>query len=119
MYAEAAVALLGANDYATAANYLSVLRDTAQDALREMRLLIFELRPPILAEEGLIAALQARLAAVEGRVGGLTTTLDVAGDIALPAVVEQALYGIAQESLNNVYKHAKAHTVALSLQQTD
>jgi PAS domain S-box-containing protein len=39
MYAEASTALLAANDYATAANYLSVLRDTAQDALREMRLL--------------------------------------------------------------------------------
>jgi signal transduction histidine kinase len=96
-----------------------VLRDTAQDALREMRLLIFELRPPVLAEEGLIAALQARLAAVEGRVGSLATKLAVEGDIALPAAVEQALYGIAQESLNNVFKHAKAQTLTLALQQTD
>jgi signal transduction histidine kinase len=46
MYAEASTALLAASDYATAANYLSGLRDTAQDALGEMRLLIFELRPP-------------------------------------------------------------------------
>jgi signal transduction histidine kinase len=117
MYAEASTALLAANDYATAANYLSVLRDTAQDALREMRLLIFELRPPILAEEGLIAALQARLAAVEGRVGGLTTKLNVEAELALRAIVEQALYGIAQESLNNVFKHAKARSVTLSLRQ--
>ncbi len=39
---------------------------------REMRLLVFELRPSILQQEGLAAALQARLEAVEGR-GGLVT----------------------------------------------
>jgi signal transduction histidine kinase len=119
MYAEAATALLATKDHETAANYLHVLRDTAQDALREMRLLIFELRPPVLAEEGLIAALQARLAAVESRVGSLATKLNVEGDIVVPAALEQALYGIAQESLNNVFKHAKAQTVTLSLQKTD
>ena len=80
-----------------------------------MRLLIFELRPPILAEEGLIAALQARLAAVEGRVSGLTTKLNVEADLKLTATVEQALYGIAQESLNNVAKYAQARHVIVHL----
>jgi PAS domain S-box-containing protein len=117
MYAEAAAALLTSGDQTTAAQYLHVLRDTAQDALREMRLLIFELRPPVLEQAGLVAALQERLAAVEGRVGGLTTTLDVRGNPDLPAAVEQAFYGIAQESLNNVFKHANARTVALTLRQ--
>lgn len=51
--------------------------------------------------------------------GSLATKLNVEGSITLLAAVEQALYGIAQESLNNVFKHAKAQTVTLSLQQTD
>ncbi len=37
--------------------------------MRDMRLLIFQLHPPVLETEGLVAALQARLAAVEGRAG--------------------------------------------------
>jgi len=41
----------------------------SQEALAEMRLLIYELRPPILEKEGLVAVLQARLSAVEGRAG--------------------------------------------------
>jgi signal transduction histidine kinase len=117
MYAEAAATLLASGDQQTATTYLREVRNTAQEALKEMRLLIFELRPPILAQEGLVAALQARLAAVEGRIAGLTATFDVQGDLRLPAPVEEALYGIAQETLNNVFKHAQAHTVALTLWQ--
>src|SRR5919199_844767 len=117
MYAEAAASLLAGGDQTTATTYLQEVRNTAQDALREMRLLIFELRPPILEQEGLVAALQARLAAVEGRVAGLTTHVDVEGGLRLPPPVEEALYGIAQETLNNIFKHAKAHTIALTLRQ--
>jgi signal transduction histidine kinase len=97
--------------------YLREVRETAQDALREMRLLIFELRPPLLSEEGLEGALRARLAAVEGRVSGLSTTFDVQGELNIPAPVEEALYGIAQETLNNIYKHARATSIAVSLLQ--
>jgi PAS domain S-box-containing protein len=115
MYAEAAASVLDAGDQETSSRYLREVRDTAQEALREMRLLLFELRPPVLAEEGLLAALQARLAAVEGRISGLETTFDVHCDPDLPAPVEEALYGIAQEALNNAFKHAQARTIRLSL----
>jgi len=54
------------------------LRDTAQEALREMRLLIFELRPPALEKSGLIAACQSRLEAVR-RACGILTELQVEG----------------------------------------
>jgi signal transduction histidine kinase len=117
MCAEAAASLLEAGQQETATTYLREVRETAQDALREMRLLIFELRPPVLAEEGLEGALRARLTAVEGRVSGLSTTIDVRGELSIPAPVEEALYGIAQETLNNIYKHARATSISLSLQQ--
>jgi signal transduction histidine kinase len=120
LYAEAAGRLLAAGEQDGATTYLHEVRDTAQEALQEMRLLIFELRPPILEQEGLVAALQARLAAVEGRVPGLVATVDAPpSDLRLPAPIEEALYRIAQETLNNVLKHAKAHTIALSLRQQD
>ena len=67
MYAEAAARLLNIGDTDLATEHVRELRDTAQEALREMRLLIFELRPPLLAKIGLAAALQARLDSVEMR----------------------------------------------------
>jgi len=117
LHAEAAARLLAAGDLATTAEYLRELQDAAQEALEEMRRLIFELRPPILEQAGLAAALQARLDAVEGR-AKLDTQLIVAGVSDLPAPLEQALYRIAQEALNNILKHARARRVSVALRQS-
>jgi signal transduction histidine kinase len=81
-----------------------------------MRLLIFELRPPIL-EEGLIAALEARLEAVEGR-SGLETKFNVEGEGQLPPEIEAGLYRIVQEALNNALKHAQARCIKVYLRQS-
>jgi signal transduction histidine kinase len=88
------------------------------DALAEMRLLIYELRPSVFEAEGLVAAIQARLDAVEGRVG-LETNFVSQGKISLPPPVEEGLYRILQEALNNVLKHAHAHTVTVTLAQQE
>jgi signal transduction histidine kinase len=97
----------------------------AQQALKELRLLLFELRPATLGAEGLFGALQQRLEAVEKR-SGLRTSLHIvpmAGSLAvktrqgvtsyptLPAQVEEGLYRIAQEALNNALKHSGATAV--------
>ncbi|HTP11341.1 MAG TPA: GAF domain-containing sensor histidine kinase, partial [Anaerolineae bacterium] len=118
LYADAAAMALAAGQPDVTANHLQLLRETAQDAMRDMRLLIFELHPPDLEQEGLVAALQARVAAVETR-ASLHTEFLVEGDRRLPFLIEQELYGIAQEALNNVGKHAKAKHVTLNLQFTD
>jgi signal transduction histidine kinase len=118
LHAEAANRLLAAGDVGTAGEYLCDLRDTAQEALEEMRLLIFELRPPVLEQVGLAAALQARLGAVERR-ANLQTELIVEGVGDLPARVEQALYRIAQEALTNALKHARARCIMVRLRQIE
>lgn len=119
LYAEAAARLLAVGDYATATDYVRDVGHTTQEALREMRLLLFELRPPDLAQDGLAAALRTRMAAVEGRVPGLSTVVEVREDIPLPSPVEEALYGVAREALNNALKHASARQVRLSLRRED
>ncbi len=118
MFAEATSRLLTAGKVELATGYLSELRGTAQEALQEMRLLLFELRPPLLEEEGLIAALQTRLEAVERR-SGLETELKVEGEdgYQLPPRLEDGLYRIAQEALNNALKHAQARHITISLRQ--
>jgi signal transduction histidine kinase len=81
-----------------------------------MRLLVFELRPPILDEMGLAAALQARLQAVEGR-AGLQTEFQTNLEARLPQSLEEGLYRIAVEALNNALKHAQAANITVHLQQ--
>ena len=117
MYAEAAARLLSIGDTGTATDHLRELRNTAQEALREMRLLIFELRPLALDKIGLAAALQARLDSVEMR-GGMQIQLQVEGEQhskRLPGLLEEELYHMAQEALNNVLKHANAQHVWVRL----
>jgi signal transduction histidine kinase len=116
LHAQAAQRLLASGDGVSATDSLRALQDTAQEALDEMRLLIFELRPPVLEQVGLAAALQARLAAVEGR-ANLQTRLLVEEIDSLPSPVEQALYRIAQEALNNALKHAHAQRITVQLGQ--
>jgi signal transduction histidine kinase len=55
---------------------------------------------------------------VEAR-AGLQAELEVEGERRLPIVIEQELYRIAQEALNNVMKHAGAQHVTIRLQFTD
>jgi signal transduction histidine kinase len=80
-----------------------------------MRALIFQLRPMALQEEGLLAALRKHVAALRSR-EGLDIVVDIEGqDRRLPAAVEEAAFRIAQESLNNVVKHARASEVRVRL----
>jgi signal transduction histidine kinase len=117
LYANAAALALAAGKDDVTAGYLAELQETAREGMRDMRLLIFQLHPPVLETEGLVAALQARLAAVEGR-AGLQTEFRVEGERRLPIAIEEELYWIAQEALNNVRKHAAAQHVTVHLHFT-
>lgn len=97
---------------------LSELGGLGQQALKEMRLLIHELRPPVLEKERLLGALHKRLAAVEQR-SGVETTLVADELVDLPPAQEEALYAIAQEALNNTLKHAAATAVDVRLRVND
>ncbi len=110
LYAEATHMALDAGKQDVAVENLRELQTMAREALFNIRLLIFELHPPILEDQGLAAALQIRLSAVEAR-AGLQTDMRVEGARRLPLSVEEELYRIALEALNNVVKHAGAQRV--------
>lgn len=93
---------------------LAELGELGRQALKEMRLLLYELRPPALDKVGLLGALHQRLAAVEKR-AGVDARLIADAIVELPPAVETGLYHIAQEALNNILKHAAATTVIVSL----
>jgi len=110
LYAEATRMALLAGKYDVVADNLQELQAMAREALFGIRLLIFELHPPILEGQGIAEALQIRLSAVENR-SGLQTEMHVDGEQQLPPSTEEELYRIALEVLNNVVKHAKAQRV--------
>lgn len=114
LYAEVSGQLLQSGDLEKVSEQLQALKNMASDALGEMRLLIYELRPSVFEQEGLVAAIQTRLDAVEGRVG-LETNFIVEGEISLPPHVEESLYWITHEALNNILKHAQARTATVTL----
>jgi signal transduction histidine kinase len=114
LYSQAALRQLAQGNVESATDHLKHVQTSAQDGLSEMRLLIFELRPPVLENEGLVAALEQRLKSVEERTG-LKTGLKVRMPTRLPPNVEDELYRITQEALNNVLKHAQATQVAIHL----
>ena len=116
LYSEAASGQLTRNQLDKVQQYLTDIRDTAQESLTDMRLLIYELRHPLLEKEGLVSVLQARLYSVEER-AGINATLESALPQRLPPGMEDGLYRIANEALNNALKHAHARNVSVRLIQ--
>lgn len=90
-----------------AASLLSSLKEQARSAVRDIRQLVYELRPPALDELGLAGAIEQ----LAGSRQPLDLELSVVNDgpiAALPAAVEVAAYRIAQESITNVIRHSGA-----------
>lgn len=86
----------------------------AQEALVEMRALLFELRPTSLSEEGLAGALGKLVEAVQTRTN---MSIGYRADevIRLAPEVELAVFRIVQEALGNAAKHARASEVMVEL----
>ena len=115
LMAEAARRLVAAGKTDRGMVYLVRIGESAQQVLKEMRLLVYELRPLMLERDGLASALKQRLETVEGR-AGVETKLVVDGAGLLPERIETELYRIAQEALNNSLKHSNASSVAVYLE---
>ncbi len=81
------------------------LRDDVSGATADIRRLVYELRPPMLDELGLVVAIRSF------KLGESPTQLEVLAPEPMPrlsAAVEVAVYRIASEAIHNVVKHAGA-----------
>jgi PAS domain S-box-containing protein len=90
------------------------LRQLTRGALAEMRTLLLELRPATLTQTRLSDLIRQLCEAFIGR-SRLPIKLSIEGDCKLPPEVQVACYRIAQESLNNVFKYARATQVDVNL----
>ncbi len=114
LLAEAGQRMIQVGDTAVIQHNQERLSSIAQQALQEMRLLVFELRPLDLRQAGLVSTVEHRLEVVERR-AGVDAKFTVADLPELPQDVEEALYRIAHEALNNALKHAQATAVSVTI----
>jgi signal transduction histidine kinase len=91
------------------------LRELVVATLQDVRRLAVELRPAVLDDFGLVAALEHLTASFAEQTGIAVDFGAALGDRRLPGEIETALYRLVQESLTNVVKHARAERVSIAL----
>jgi len=88
---------------------------TIDDCIRSIRTLVAELRPALLADEGLASAVEWQVQQFQERTGITYEMYSNMSDWTLDLDRSIAMYRILQESLTNVARHAHATHVAISL----
>jgi len=105
-----------ADSLPTALERVGQARELIRHGLDQVRLLIHDLRPSVLDDFGLPAALRWYIQTHLDQ-SGLAVEADLPKvPVRLPAAVETALFRIAQESLGNVVRHSFATRVRVSLE---
>ena len=113
-----AVRTLMRRDLDAAETLLLDLEAQAQDAIADIRRLVYALRPPALDDLGLLGALRETTAQYGQH--GLDVSFEAPGQLPpLSAAVEVAAYRIALEALTNVVRHAEARRCVVALELDD
>jgi two-component system sensor histidine kinase UhpB len=103
-----------AHDPAEAQKRVQELRELTASALEDVRRVALDLRPTILDDLGLGAALEWRVDELNKR--GLNATVAIGGlESRLPPDVALALYRVAQEAISNAGRHAQAANITVTL----
>ncbi|MDR7269224.1 signal transduction histidine kinase [Pelomonas saccharophila] len=92
-------------------------RGLIDQALRDVRQVLVDLRPPLLEDEGLAAALDNELAQRRALHPGVRLVLDAEDELLMqrwPVQVEYALFMIVREGLENALRHARPTEVRIS-----
>jgi signal transduction histidine kinase len=110
-----AARILLVRDPSRVAAQLDHMQELAQKALAEMRSLIQQMHQSPTTNDGLANRLH-RLVEERRSTDGLEVELKVDGDQHLPSNVEEGLYRITQEALNNIVKHAQTSQAVISVQ---
>jgi signal transduction histidine kinase len=99
---------------------LEVVQQLADGAVHVARDLSMELRPAILDQLGIVAALEWKIAELRQRSSlGIRFRAELAEPPPLQPAAQVAMFRIAQEALTNVLRHARAHNLDVTLIQSD
>jgi signal transduction histidine kinase len=99
-------------------NEVSRMSSLADRAIRQLRTMLFNLRPVILETKGLLPALEAysgRMSETEE----FTVHLVVQGEVPpLSRQADSAIFAVVQEAVNNAKKHAQATNIWIAIRRT-
>ena len=92
------------------------LSEVLNNAMALKRQVVQGLQPAVLAEAGLVVAVE-RLARSFAAASGIKVSVQLA-EVALDAPAQLAVYRLVEEALTNIGKHARASEVAITLKDT-
>jgi len=106
-------------DYVSGKDKLAGVRSMAVQTLRDLRGLIFDLRPEVLDDLGLGLALHSQVKKYLEPAGVKVNLRAVGLKDQLPAEVETAVFRVVQEAITNIARHAQASEASISLTKKD
>lgn len=110
---------IGAQDAAKKNDLIKKVLETNRQAHRRLREISFLLRPAVLDDVGLNAAIHTYVTEFSQRTG-IESDLDLrCEDREIPGDTATSIYRILQEALTNVSKHAKAKSVSIALHRSE
>jgi signal transduction histidine kinase len=98
---------------------LHAMSEATDEIIQQVRRISTELRPGVLDDLGLLAAIEWQAQEFEARTGTLCTVESNVGDAKLPHDVSTAIFRIFQEALTNVARHGEARHVGVRLDLAD
>ncbi len=108
----------GAQDVQVSAKARQQLGGLIDQAIMQVRQVLVDLRPPLLDDDGLAAALDNELRSRDLTLPGIDLLLEVEPEVARtrwPADAEYAAFMVAREATSNAVQHAKATLVRVVL----
>jgi signal transduction histidine kinase len=98
---------------------MNAMFEVIDEAMRNLHMVTSELRPGILDDFGLAAAIEWQIEEFRTR-SGISCRLETGGfEPPLPKELATALFRIFQETLTNILRHAQADEVAVRLEEVD
>lgn len=94
---------------------LDDIRALTEDTTASIREICSDLRPPVLDNAGLAAALESYVKQFQRRTGIMVRFDCIHPAVRLPPALESVLFRIVQEALTNCAKHSRARTITVAL----
>jgi PAS domain S-box-containing protein len=114
LFSETLVSTLERNNLERAKQIVGRLQESARQALKEARLLLYQTQAPASERSlNLIQELETRLATVERRAGVRAQIIREGSMDHIPQAWSENLFWIAIEALNNALKHAQARSMKI------
>ena len=89
------------------------------ESIEEARILLGGLRPPLVEQGGVIAAISHLVEERQSQTGPTIEYVHEVNFSRLPPILETSIYRIVQEALNNAIRHSSSERVRIELKQTN